>query len=34
MSNGKVVIINLIVELITNTLLYKMCFFPEPYTLN
>ena len=32
MSNGKFMIIHLIVGLIKKILLYKMSFFPEPYT--
>ena len=32
MSNGKVMIIILIARLIEKILLYKMSYFPEPYT--
>ena len=31
MSNKKVIIIHLIVEFIEKILLYKICYFPEPY---
>ena len=34
MLNGKDVLILLIVELIKKVLLYKMSYFPEPYTCN
>ena len=34
MSNGKVMIIHLIVGLIEKISLYKMSYFPEPYTLS
>ena len=32
MPNGKVIKICLIVGLIKKTMLYKMSYFPEPYT--
>ena len=32
MSNGKVMIIHLIVGLIKKILLYKLSYFPDPYT--
>ena len=32
MSNGEFMIIHLIVGLIKKILLYKMSYFPEPYT--
>ena len=32
MSNGKVMMFHLMVELIMKTLLYKMNYFPEPYS--
>ena len=34
MSNGKVMIIHLIVGLIKKISLYKMSYFPEPHTLS
>ena len=34
MSNGKVMIIRLIAGLIKEILLYKMSYFPEPYSIN
>ena len=34
MSNRKVMLIHLIVASIKKILLYKMSYFPEPYTRN
>ena len=32
MSNGKIMITVLIIDLIKKILLYKMSYYPEPYT--